>query len=274
MRKLTIKLSCLLLISFWTCKGLWAQEQPFPLEVTWDKTTVLVFPGEVISIDRGSRALLAQKDEVAGNVLKLKGGVRYFPVTNLHVITDKGVLYQFEVRYADRPLKTTHHMLEAGRANLLLNNEHNKVSFHYAVHQIIGNKVKVEKRVNKYQMRMSLLGIYQQEGMIYFHLGLENNAPLPFEIKELTATIKDKKQVKRTSSQTTPLEHTYNYFENGKQVISQKPKVVILAFPQFTIADKKQLHLQLNEKHGDRTLTLKLKGKHVLKAKRLADVQL
>ncbi|MCH7415271.1 conjugative transposon protein TraN [Belliella sp. R4-6] len=264
---------CLLLANMVCAQGT-EIHGPYQLEVTWDKTTVLVFPGNVLSIDRGHKALLAQKDDVAGNILKIKGGERHFPATNLHVVTDRGVLYQFEVRYSDYPYKTTHYIESADQHTLQFDFPHSKADFINCVNQIMGRKAKSKKTANKYKMGLSLLGIFQKDGVLYFQLGVENHSQIPFEIKELKAVVKDSKQVKRTSSREEAMEYRFSYFENGTDLNFGSPKVIVLAFPQFTIADKKHLHLLLSEKQGDRVISIKLKGKHLLKADSLSHVQL
>lgn len=44
------------------------------IEVTWDKTTVLIFDSPIQSVDRGNRFLLSEQDSKALNMLKLKAG--------------------------------------------------------------------------------------------------------------------------------------------------------------------------------------------------------
>jgi hypothetical protein len=77
------------------------------LEVSWDKTTVLIFDSRIQSIDRGSRLLLGQQDDKALNLLKLKAGSKELPETTLHVLTADGDLHEFQVKYSESPMKTT-----------------------------------------------------------------------------------------------------------------------------------------------------------------------
>ena len=65
--------------------------EPYKMEVTYDKTTHLIFPTAIRYVDLGSDYLIAEKAEDAGNVLRIKASVRDFePETNFSVITNDG----------------------------------------------------------------------------------------------------------------------------------------------------------------------------------------
>src|SRR5258707_10982507 len=77
------------------------------VEVTYNKTSTIVFAAIIKSVDRGSRDILAQKAKGVENVLQVKAARRDFPQTNLTVITADGVLHHFTVNYADQPVSLT-----------------------------------------------------------------------------------------------------------------------------------------------------------------------
>ena len=86
---------------------------PYGLEVTFDKTTHLIFPAAICYVDLGSNNLIAGKAEGAENVLRVKAAVRDFETeTNLSVICDDGSLYSFNVKYADEPEKLSVEMAD------------------------------------------------------------------------------------------------------------------------------------------------------------------
>src|SRR6478609_7705688 len=78
-----------------------------PLEITFNKTSSIIFPAVIKSVDRGSRDILAQKAKGVGNVLQLKAGKENFSETNLTVITGDGVLHQFTINYSGQPISLT-----------------------------------------------------------------------------------------------------------------------------------------------------------------------
>ena len=73
------------------------------LTVTYNKTTNLIFPFTVQSIDRGSKDILVQQPKGTENIVQVKADKPNFPQTNLSVITIDGKLYSFTVDYANQP---------------------------------------------------------------------------------------------------------------------------------------------------------------------------
>ena len=67
---------------------------PYGLEVTYDKTTHIIFPSAVRYVDLGSPNLVAGKADGAENVIRVKAVVRNFrDETNMSVITESGSFY-------------------------------------------------------------------------------------------------------------------------------------------------------------------------------------
>lgn len=76
---------------------------PYPLEITYFKTTNIIFPSAIMGVDRGSKDVLAQKAKGAANILQLKAARDSFPETNLTVITADGKLNSFVINYNPKP---------------------------------------------------------------------------------------------------------------------------------------------------------------------------
>ena len=69
---------------------------PYGLEVSFEKTTHLIFPSPVRYVDLGSQNIIAGKAEDAENVLRVKAAVREFETeTNMSVICEDGSFYAF-----------------------------------------------------------------------------------------------------------------------------------------------------------------------------------
>src|SRR6476659_3602301 len=77
--------------------------ESYKLEVTYYKTTNLIFPAAITSVDRGSQDILVQRATNVENILRIKADVKYFTETSLSVITADGKFYSFVVDYADQP---------------------------------------------------------------------------------------------------------------------------------------------------------------------------
>lgn len=81
---------------------------PYGLEVTFEKTTHIIFPSSVRYVDLGSANLIAGRADGAENVIRVKAAVKEFETeTNFSVITDDGSFYSFNVKYASEPEKLT-----------------------------------------------------------------------------------------------------------------------------------------------------------------------
>lgn len=81
-----------------------AGADPIPVEVTFSKTTHLLFPAPIRYVDLGSAMIIADRVPAADNVLRLKAAVKDFTEeTNFTVMTDDGTFYLFDVTYADEP---------------------------------------------------------------------------------------------------------------------------------------------------------------------------
>ena len=86
---------------------------PYGLEVTFDKTSHLIFPSAIRYVDLGSNKLIAGKAEDAENVLRVKAAVRDFETeTNMSVICEDGSFYAFNVKYAEEPEKLSIEMAD------------------------------------------------------------------------------------------------------------------------------------------------------------------
>src|SRR5690606_22345602 len=77
--------------------------KPYKLDITWHKTTLLIFPSAIQSADRGDKYVLAQKVKGTDNILKVKAGQKDFKQSNLSVVTDDGKVYTFVVDYNPDP---------------------------------------------------------------------------------------------------------------------------------------------------------------------------
>lgn len=77
---------------------------PRKIEVSYSKTTHILFPAEVKYVDLGSSNIIAGKAAGAENVVRVKAAVRDFAdETNFSVITADGSFYSFDVEYKDNP---------------------------------------------------------------------------------------------------------------------------------------------------------------------------
>lgn len=255
---------------------------PYGLEVTYDKTTHIIFPSAVRYVDLGSPNLVAGKADGAENVIRVKAVVRNFrDETNMSVITESGSFYTFNVKYADEPLLLNIEMKDFIHDGSKVNRPNNALDIYLKelgsespkLVQLINKSIhKENKRHVKhigskaFGIQYLLRGIYTHNGLLYFHTQVRNQSNVPFEVDFVTFKIVDKKVMKRTAIQEQivfPL-RAYNY---ATLVAGNKDERTIFTFDKFTIPAGKVLVVELNEKSGGRHQSFTVESEDIVRAK-------
>lgn len=259
--------------------------EPYQMEVTYDKTSHLIFPTAIRYVDLGSEYLIAAKAENAENVLRIKASVKEFePETNFSVITNDGHFYSFNVQYNSCPqtlsynLQTMQKTVDKASGNDVLFEElgNNSPSLAGLLLETIYKK---DKRIVKhigaksFGIQFILKGIYIHNGKYYFHTELANRTNVPFQIDFMSFKIVDKKLAKRTVVQERPMIPLRTYKpldEIGANATDQN----VFLLDQFTISDDKVLLIEIFEKNGGRHQTLQVENSDLIKANILKDMHL
>ena len=255
---------------------------PYGLEVTYDKTTHIIFPSAVRYVDLGSPNLVAGKADGAENVIRVKAVVRNFrDETNMSVITESGSFYTFNVKYADEPLLLNIEMKDFIHDGSKVNRQNNALDIYLKelgsespkLVQLINKSIhKENKRHVKhigskaFGIQYLLRGIYTHNGLLYFHTQVRNQSNVPFEVDFVTFKIVDKKVMKRTAIQEQivfPL-RAYNY---ATLVAGNKDERTMFTFDKFTIPAGKVLVVELNEKSGGRHQSFTVESEDIVRAK-------
>jgi len=245
------------------------------LEVTFNKTSSLVFPTPISAVDRGSRDILAQKVKGVDNVLQIKAGKPHFKETNLTVITMDGELHHFFVRYADAPKAFTIQVTDASKSNqeVIFKQETTLVELERNAKTILQDKRRHSvKATSHHQMKLTLQGIYIQDNTLYFRLSVTNNSNIPFHTDMLRFYVRDKQKVKRTATQEAAEDPIFHK-GNSELFRGKASEELVFALPKFTIPDAKVLVIELMEKHGGRHLRLHVKDRAIVKARLVPSAQ-
>lgn len=238
-----------------------------PIEIAFNKTSSIVFATNITAVDRGSRDVLARKPKGINNVLQLKAGRTNFKETNLTVITADGKLHHFFIRYSDHPLSHTLEAPQSGLANIPAHfeSEMTQTEMISYAERIASATSKALKRNVKFDMNLSLAGIYIRDNVMFYHLRLANRSNINYHPDPIRFYIKDKRRPTRTASQELTLEPIFIY--GDQNLIKGMSRVdLIYAINKFTIPDKKNLHIEVLEKNGGRHLNLRVNNKMVVKA--------
>lgn len=255
---------------------------PYGLEVTYDKTTHIIFPSAVRYVDLGSPNLVAGKADGAENVIRVKAVVKNFRnETNMSVITESGSFYTFNVKYADEPLLLNVEMKDFIHDGSKVNRPNNALDIYLeelgcespklvrlimeSIHE--DNKRNIKHIGSKaFGIQYLLRGLYTHNGLLYFHTQIRNSSNVPFEVDFVTFKIVDKKVMKRTAIQEQvifPL-RAYNY---ATVVAGNKEERTVFTLDKFTIPADKVLVIELNEKSGGRHQSFTVENEDIVRAK-------
>lgn len=259
--------------------------EPYQMEVTYEKTSHLIFPTAIRYVDLGSDYLIAGKAEDAENVLRVKAAVRDFePETNFSVITDDGRFYSFNVFYNTDPLVLSYDLLtmrkavDKAKGNDVLFEELGNSS-PSLVGLIMETIYKKDKRIVKhigaksFGIQFILKGIYVHNGKYYFHTEVKNRTNVPFEIDFINFKVVDKKIAKRTVVQEKPLT-TLRIYKPLDGINGKMTKQNVFLLNRFTIANDKMLLIEIFEKNGGRHQTLQVENSDLTKARLIDDMHL
>lgn len=243
------------------------------LEITYNKTSSIIFSAVIKSVDKGSRDVLAQKAKGVENVLQLKAAREHFPETNLTVITADGILHQFKVNYAKQPASLSIDLTQ-GRAkssveipSLIFQTDMTESDMEKYSADIVQEKKPLRPhREKKFKIILSLNGIYIKDNVIFYHFRIRNQSNINYDVDFLRFFIRDQAKVKRTASQEVDVRPVYVYGDD-KSVKGNSTQDIVYALQKFTIPDSKHLVVEMFEKNGGRNLNLKIKNGTIVNAK-------
>lgn len=261
---------------------------PYGLEVTFEKTVHLIFPAAIRYVDLGSQNIIAGKADDAENVLRVKAAVREFETeTNMSVICEDGSFYAFNVKYADEPEKLSMEMkdflsptegrLPSNRADIYFKElgSESPILVKLIMKSIYQNDKRIIKHVGAKQfgMRFLLRGLYAHNGLLYFHVRMDNESNMPYAVDFITFKVVDKKVAKHTAIQERILQ-PLRAFHQVMWIGAGRSERIVFALEQFTLSEDKQLEVTLYERNGSRTLTLYVEPEDLLLTKKIDNLKL
>lgn len=245
---------------------------PYPIGISYDKTTNLIFPYSIRSVDRGNSEVLVQKAKGVENLLQVKAGVHDFSETNLTVVTGEGALYSFLLQYHRSPRRLNLNVSEMGvpAAEIaILSDGHNEAVMHGLAERIATKKKMLSgPGDNSFEVAADLHGIYVHGDMLFFQLHLENESYINYDVDQFRIYLRDRKRSKRTATQEIEVMPVYVQ-GNIRRIEGRSGQTVVVAMDKFTIPDKKNFIIQLTEKNGGRHLEFRIKNRHLVKARQI-----
>ncbi|GGG62570.1 conjugative transposon protein TraN [Epilithonimonas arachidiradicis] len=255
-----------------------ARLEPYRMQVTYSKTSHVIFPSPIRYVDLGSELLVANKAEPIGNVLRIKSAVRDFEEeTNFSVITEDGKFYSFDVFYSSYPDVLSYDLLKMQRSNerqystdVLF--EDLKGSSSSLTELIMENLYKKSRKTVKYiasksfGIQFSVRALHINDSKFYFTIEIDNSSNVAYDIEMVNFKIVDKKNLKRTVVQDKLLEPIRFYFPVMTAMHHSKIKGVYL-LEQFTLLKDQVLEIEILEKNGGRHQKVQLENTELINAK-------
>jgi conjugative transposon TraN protein len=261
--------------------------KPYYLQIAYNKTTNIIFPTPVKTVDRGSADVLAQRAEGVENVLRVKADREGFEQTNLSVITGDGKLYTFLLEYNKNPSTLTINLnlegLKATGGSVSFNGTNGQVGQNaYVVFEdvkvsdsqlkstsaAIAKEKRFIKKVGEEQngILFALRGIYIKENVIYYQLYVKNHSNINYDVDFIKFYIRDKKLVKRTATQDIEVPSIFEY-NPASTIAGNTDLTKVFALQKFTIPDDKDLVIELYEKNGGRHTKLVVPNDVIVQAR-------
>ena len=196
-------------------------------------------------------------------------------------------LPSLHVKYADEPeklsiemkdfLSTTEGRLPSNRSDIYfkeLGNE-SPILIKLMMQTIYQNDKRTIKHIGiqQFGMKFLLRGLYAHNGLLYFHIRMENGTNMPYSVDFITFKVVDKKMAKRTAIQEQVLQPLRAYHQ-VMQVRGMGSEHAVFALEQFSLAEDKQLEVTLYERNGGRTLTFYVTVEDLQIAKKIDNLKL
>ncbi|MDH6252484.1 conjugative transposon TraN protein [Chryseobacterium sp. H1D6B] len=255
-----------------------ARLEPFKMQVTYNKTSHLLFPSPIRYVDLGSDLLVANKAEPVGNVLRIKSAVRDFEEeTNFSVITEDGKFYNFDVFYSSYPETLNYDLVKLERAD---EHQHSadvlfedlKGSSSSLTELILENLYEKSSRTIKhissrsFGIQFSVRALHVNDNKFYFTLQVKNSSNVAFAIDLVNFKIVDKKNLKRTVVQDKLLEPVRVHFP-VMTAIHHSDILGVYLLDQFTLLKDQVLEIEILEKNGGRHQKVQLENADLINAK-------
>ncbi|MDR7371042.1 conjugative transposon protein TraN [Flavobacterium aquidurense] len=240
--------------------------EPNNLQLSYSKTTSIVFPYSVKSVDRGSQDVLVQKAKGVENILLLKAGIVNFKQTNLTVVTSDGKLYAFILNF-DEQCPTLNLVAEVSNYDtdvlFFTENENQKKIEQFSQLALSKKKKITGLKANQFSVQLQVNGIFIHHDVMYFRVVVVNNSRISYDIDQLRFFIRDQKKTKRAASQEIEIMPLFAKSDFTK-IQDYSEVTLVFAVPKFTIPEKKLFTLQLIEKNGGRHVELDIKNKDLI----------
>jgi hypothetical protein len=256
-----------------------AQEPGFHLEgmvsrslpVTARKMTNVIFPIDIAAGVRVSRDVLVQKPRGVENVIELKALKRDFTPTNLAVYGKDGRLYSFVLHYVQDTTVLDYRVVpddDVAASKISLTGwPVDPERLRADAHILAKRRGFLHRRAVGDGLRLRLKGTYLRDSLLWLSMELQDRTAMGCGTGGWRIYIEDRKKVKRTATQQVDISPVY------ADAIGEVPgfgrQSTAIALHPFVVGPGKQLVVAFSDEQGARQLVLKIKGKVLMKTKKV-----
>ena len=246
--------------------------RPYSIRIGFTKTSNIIFPFKIVSVDRGSSAIMVQKGKGAENILQLKAARQHFKETNLTVVTADGKLFSFLVNYTNEPDSLNIYMgedLPNRGASLILTNNNNAAVLNNEASSVKNQKSFLHAGTSGQGIKLHLTGIHLGEHSMWFCLEVNNFSFIDFKPDQISFYIKNKNRSKRSAQQEQICQPIF--CQSLPVIKGKETRKIILAFEPFTVPSNRKLEVVINDKNCSLGLRLKIRNHLLVKAKPITE---
>jgi conjugative transposon TraN protein len=250
---------------------------PIGIELAFNKTTSLVFPNAIRSVDLGSKSIMADKAINIENVLNVKASLIGFNETNFSVITNDGRFYSFICNYNEYPKSLAYNLInyeysfsQAKKIDIKFLSQWGNENNGDNMSDVAENTELVRKKreykitgIEANDIVFRVTGLFIKNNTYYIKVKIQNYSNINYDIDFNKFYIQDEKTFKQTASQEYELVPIFKSPKNKETILANSAIENVFAFDKFTFSQGKVLKVMLNEKGGGRNLGLVLDEKVV-----------
>jgi conjugative transposon TraN protein len=245
---------------------------PIAIELAFNKTTSLVFPNAIRSVDLGSKSIMADKAINIENVLNVKASLIGFNETNFSVITNDGRFYSFICNYNEYPKSLAYNLInyeysfsQPKKIDIKFNENNGDNMSDVAENTELVRKKREYKitGIEANDIVFRVTGLFIKNNTYFIKVKIQNYSNINYDIDFNKFYIQDEKTLKQTTSQEYELVPIFKSEKNKETILANSAIENVFAFDKFTLSQGKVLKVMLNEKGGGRHLSVVLYGKVV-----------
>lgn len=235
------------------------------------KTTTLVFPADILHVDRGAAAILVQDIKAVKNVLMVKAAYPNIEESNLSIFTADGQLYSLTVCFEAAPAQYVYRvsLKQALSKTFVQQTALSASTVSSFAHHLLATIPTLKGPIaHKWGFSALLTGLFIKGEVLFFQFRLKNTSSLDYDIGSISLLLKDRQRYKRAAiqdNQIVPL----CVVGNTQRIAARQTGVLIIAIPRMTIPKSKRLMVEILEKQSSRHVRLSIKNRSIFQARPL-----